>query len=224
MEGVVTAADTGKPLAGMLVERDADGTARRHADLHAHRCGRAFPRQRQGGRDVFCHRFSAPDSGYLAESVCGEHWPQDAEELVEDFKLARGVLVHGRVLDDASGKPIAGASVEYHIRRKTRIARRRTAIRSYEFRNPALTDKEGRFTLTGLSGAGCLTVETPERVYLRRPLAGEGVPQGRAMPMGYTPINMAPLAASNQEVVIRLSAAAPSRSRRSGPTASACHR
>ncbi len=204
VEGIVTTADTGKPLAGVLVEvtpmdRHGGMPILTHTDATGH-----FRVSDKAGEHYFITVFPLPDSGYLAESVCGERWPQGAKSFVQDFKLARGALVQGRVLNNASGKPIAGASVEYHPSPKNPNSKTANRDRDYEFRNPVLTDGEGRFELTGLEGAGYLTVETPERIYIRKPLSEGQDYHSRVMPMGYTVIDGAPQAASNEEVVIRL--------------------
>jgi beta-lactamase regulating signal transducer with metallopeptidase domain/protocatechuate 3,4-dioxygenase beta subunit len=204
VEGRVTAADTGKPLAGVLVEvipmnrHGGEGIYTR-TDAAGH-----FYVSDKAGEHYYVTVFPLPDAGYLAESGCVNGWPQGAKSLVQDFKLARGVLMHGRVVDGASGEPIPGASVEYHASPNNPNRKTANRDRSYEFRNSAITDNEGRFKLTGLGGAGYLTVETPERIYIRKSLAERGGSAERAMPMGYTPVEVWPLAAANQEVVVRL--------------------
>jgi beta-lactamase regulating signal transducer with metallopeptidase domain/protocatechuate 3,4-dioxygenase beta subunit len=204
VEGVVTAADTGKPLAGVPVSvtpmnRHGGGAAGTQTDAAGH-----FRVSDKVGEMYFVHVSPRPDSGYLSQYVHVARWPQGAKTLVCDFKLARGALIHGRVLDGASGEPIAGASVEYHPSPKNPNLKTGNRGTSYEFRNPVLTDGEGRFKLVGLQGAGYLTVETPQRIYIRKPLEEEQDPNARAMPMGYTPIDLAPPAGANKEVVIRL--------------------
>jgi hypothetical protein len=209
VEGLVTAADTGNPLSAVLVTVDP---MNRHGgmDICTHTDAAGHYRvSDKAGETYFITVDPPPDSGYLGEYAHCDRWPKDAQSLVQDFKLPRGILVHGRVLDGATGKPVAGASVQYQPARKNPNdsppknpgPKAVGSELSYEYRNPVLTDAEGRFTLTVLKGAGYLSVETPERIYVRKPSA-EGGYALRSMPMGYTPIDAAP--AFNGEVIIRL--------------------
>lgn len=152
VEGLVTASDTGKPLADVLVcvtsmDRHGGMGIYTHTDAAGHFCVND-----KAGETYFITVYPPPELGYMAESVCGEKWPKGAKSFVQDFKLARGVVISGRVLDDSDGKPIAGASVEYHPSQKN--PNRKTAIRdrSYEYRSPVFTNSDGRFALTGLAG------------------------------------------------------------------------
>jgi RNA polymerase sigma factor (sigma-70 family) len=103
VEGVVTAEDTGKPLAGALL-RPWSGEPLRTDDK-----GRFHFRPQLEGT----HRIevTAPDGQpYLPLEVTAD-WPKRAVRHEVNLALPRGVLVRGKVTDAASGKPIAGAVI-----------------------------------------------------------------------------------------------------------------
>jgi hypothetical protein len=126
--------------------------------------------------------------------------PQGA---VRDIRLDRCPIIRGRALDGETGRPIPGASVVY------RPSRANTAHnQEYLYDNAVLTDPEGRFALTVLSGPGYLLVEVPDRSYLRSADVGRlrvNEPFGSApgRPSGLTEI-MAPPAGTPEEIVIRM--------------------
>jgi beta-lactamase regulating signal transducer with metallopeptidase domain len=164
VQGVVTDAETGKPLAGMLVE--------------------VVPMQRHGGRSLTTrtdeqgrYRVNGPqgesywfsahppgDSGYLGVEVDDSRgWPPGAKFLEKNFALKKGRVIRGQVTDAESGKPVAGAAVVYRPKRDNP-----NRVRNTSFNNPVLTDAAGRFALTGYAGAGFVLVEAPGADYVRR--------------------------------------------------------
>ncbi len=159
VEGIVTAADTGKPLANVLVNVTPMGR-QGGMEVNTHTDSRGYYRvSDRAGSMWWVAAYPSPDSGYFAMAKNIEHWPAGAVTLVHDFALPHGKLIHGRVLDGQTGKAIAGASVEYHASRKNALNKSVSEGSEYEFRSPILTDDEGRFQLAALSGPGYLTVE-----------------------------------------------------------------
>ena len=47
-------------------------------------------------------------SGYLSVGKAQQGWPAGAKSLVVDFKLTRGKVLRGRVIDAGTGRPVAG--------------------------------------------------------------------------------------------------------------------
>jgi hypothetical protein len=155
VKGRVTDKETGEPLSGMLVEMmpfrangaqtfrtrtDADGRYRvsgHHADSY------------------WTTVYPPPDSGYIAFQE-RRSWPAGARALEINFALARGKLIRGRVVHTESGKPIAGAVVVYEPGRGNP-----NDLKGYDLNNPTLADDQGRFSITGIAGAGFLLVEAP---------------------------------------------------------------
>jgi beta-lactamase regulating signal transducer with metallopeptidase domain len=203
VEGVVTAADTGKPMANVLVDvipmgRHGGRSVYTHTDTRGH-----YRVSDRAGSSWGVEAYPPADSGYLAVTKSFDRWPTGATTLVHDIALPRGKVIHGRLLDGQTGKPIAGASVEYHVSRNNVFTKSHLGRSDYEFRNPVLTDEDGRFQLASLSGPGFLTIETADRAYMRKPLTDTNRFE-RAMPMGYTPVDVPILGDLKNEVLIRL--------------------
>jgi beta-lactamase regulating signal transducer with metallopeptidase domain len=102
--GRVTFADTGRPVPHAVVstgpyhfEADADGRYR-------------VPTW-SGRTNRFGVRAQSPDGApYLLAMKQGE-WPKGAVEQSADVALPRGVVVHGKVTEEGTGRPVAGAVV-----------------------------------------------------------------------------------------------------------------
>jgi RNA polymerase sigma factor (sigma-70 family) len=103
VEGVVTAADTGKPVPGALV-RPVWGDAVRTDDKGRYRVKPGL----EGSHRI---EVMPPDSEpYLPVETTAE-WPKGAVRHELNLTLPRGVLVRGKVTEGASGKPIDGAVI-----------------------------------------------------------------------------------------------------------------
>ena len=200
--GVVRAADTGKPLSGVLLWEFSVST---NAFWHGSGC--VFVRtDRQGRYRLNCHEwkdyspslYPPPDSGYLAMNTRIEDGPKGP---VKDIRLDRGVIIRGRVLDGETEAPIPGASVVYRPSRANSSHKQH-----YLYQHPVLTDTEGRFAMTGLSGPGYLLAETADRAYLRSANVGQMLSSrsARPKPSGLTEINVPANGPMEKEVVIRL--------------------
>jgi hypothetical protein len=81
--------------------------------------------------------------------------------LTADIEMVRGLTVRGKVVDQATGKPIAGARLEYvpvypnqHINKKI--------AGSWSPRSEATTAADGSYTLTVLPGQGLIGVTGPK--------------------------------------------------------------
>lgn len=155
VQGRVTDKRTGKPLSGILVEMspfrgNSAQTFRTHTD--------ADGRYRVSGHLATQYAttvYPPPDSGYIAiEDRRG--WPAGAKTLNVDFALPRGKLIRGRVVHAETGDPIPGSVVVYEPARGNP-----NDLSGYNLNNPTLVDDQGRFTITGLAGAGFLLVEAP---------------------------------------------------------------
>jgi 5-hydroxyisourate hydrolase-like protein (transthyretin family) len=155
VQGRVTDKDTGKPLAGMLVEM---APFRNHSTQTFRTRTGADGRYRVSGHvaDQYATTvYPPPDSGYIAIAV-RRPWPAGAKTLDVDFALPRGKLIRGRVVHAETGELIVGAVVVYEPGRGNP-----NDLRGYELNNPTLADKQGRFAVTGLAGSGFLLVEAP---------------------------------------------------------------
>src|SRR5262249_33050050 len=76
------------------------------------------------------------------------------------------VLIRGKVTEAESGKPVAGARVEYWPRRKDNPFYRRDVLDLFAQINVGKTDADGSFQLALLPGPGHLLVRGPTPDYL----------------------------------------------------------
>jgi hypothetical protein len=92
------------------------------------------------------------------------NWPKGAVRQAVEFKLKRGVPVHGRVTEEASSKPVPGALVSYAMtRRADRLYRDFQSLLC-----EAVTDRDGNFQIVVPPGPGHLLVRaaTPDYLHL----------------------------------------------------------
>src|SRR5262249_6623540 len=106
IKGRVTYADTGKPVphAPLIVMSRGLET-----DFEADADGR-FRINPVSGSAYFVHAYPPAGEPYLTMSQRLD-WPKGGIEQSLDLALPRGVSIHGRVTEESSGKPIAGATV-----------------------------------------------------------------------------------------------------------------
>jgi RNA polymerase sigma factor (sigma-70 family) len=189
LRGVVTAADTGKPLPGVFLDIQADapnglffGEARTDEQGRYQMPGPAGLSNYQVGA------YPPPDSGYLAlRGGRGGKWPAGAQLIEVSFVLPRGRLIRGTVFDGDTKKPLAGVSIVYEPHKDNQ----RFWNKPYDLVSPVLTDKEGRFTITGLTGKGFLLAEGPSVEYVRTMLPWrEGLLRGDRYLHGYAKVNV----------------------------------
>lgn len=183
--GRVTDKATGKPLADIAVEMIP---MRSHGG-HSFR-GRtdADGRYRISGHwtDRTYHTTVYPpaNSGYLDAVDVQQDWPAGAKELVKDFALEKSQVVTGRVIDQATKQPVAGAAVVYQPEPKNSDKDGKR-----DFRNPTVTDEQGRFSITALPGPGSLSVESPDGRTMRI-RAGKLRYRRTAFPHGHVKIDV----------------------------------
>ena len=162
MTGVVTDKETGKPLAGVLVEMSPSTMRNRYGGNNRFLPGRTHPAATAPPGLPETPTVSPPTpiprSGYIPIKKTRNEWPAGAKVLEIDLALpkSQGSILRGRVVEAGSGRPVAGASVIYEPGRGNPHNRD-----EYDFGNPVLTDGEGNFALTVLPGKGRLAVEAP---------------------------------------------------------------
>jgi len=200
VEGSVTAADSGKPLANVVVTvLDSKG--------YPAPGGTYTLTDPEGRYRVSRHRdkyysltfYPPPDSGYLVASASAEGGQEGAQSVTANVRLKRGGIIRGQVVEADTGRPIWGASVIYLRRDPSAVFEHRT--------NPALTDQQGRFAVTGRRGPGCLSVETPNRCY-RRSADVHTILKDRDNSWPLSPMHLIPIEVPSkgdlENVVIRL--------------------
>jgi RNA polymerase sigma factor (sigma-70 family) len=115
LEGRITAADTGLPLANVRLSvwwegADAGGLLSGVAgrtDAAGRFRLRPFP-----GQQLSLRVYPPGDSPYLSATKT-LRWPAGAERFEVSLALRRGVLVRGRVTEEGSGRPVPDAEVLY---------------------------------------------------------------------------------------------------------------
>jgi RNA polymerase sigma factor (sigma-70 family) len=189
VRGVVTAADTGKPLPSVFLDIQAGLLGAFYGEARTDEQGRYRMPGPAGRGDYQVGAYPPPDSGYLAiRSWRGGKWPAGARFITVDFKLPRGRLIRGTVIDADTRKPLAGVGIVYESHRDNQHF---WANPKYDLFHPTLTDKEGRFTITGLPGQGLLLAEEGTGNYVRTMLPWrEGPIRGDLYVHGYAKVNV----------------------------------
>jgi hypothetical protein len=144
VEGRVVYEDTGKPAAGAQVTvwpaysgRENEGTAdaRGQFSVNCYQTQTVRMRVAAAGQDPYLS---------ITRQVS---WPKGAVRIKVDFAVPRGVRLRGHVVDQTSGKPIAGAALSFL---------------PLQSNNPARPKGLADFTYTGTSGTdGAFTTDVP---------------------------------------------------------------
>ncbi len=169
--GVITDKQTGKPLAGVLVEMLPARMTNRYGGMtptlvKTDASGR-YRAAGASGDNYWVSVFPEPGSGYLPLLKRDNRWPSGMKVLTIDLALPRGRVVRGRVVEGHQARPVPDASVIYQPGPNNPHD-----SGNYEFRNPVLTDSDGNFALTALPGKGLLAVEAAEPDFIRVPITG----------------------------------------------------
>jgi RNA polymerase sigma factor (sigma-70 family) len=163
--GRVTDGTTGRPLAGVNVVGDVAGPhwfenfARTTTDA----AGKFTLHGVAKADKVRLFVSAAEDQPYLPyyTTVAGQ---PGLTEIAADLKLTRGVRVKGRVVEKGSGKPVAGAALQY-----TALADNKHYAKWMGDRQAAaggvanITGADGRFEFTALPGAGVVLAQGETR-------------------------------------------------------------
>jgi RNA polymerase sigma factor (sigma-70 family) len=198
LHGIVTDSKTRTPVSDVLVRvgaGPATGTARTDARGRFGVEGLSTAPDRSYSVELF----PGPGSGYIALDQTRLPWPAGQKILEKEFTLARGRVVRGTVTEAETHRPLSGVSVVY------RPARGNPHNRGgFTFDTPVLSDRQGRFTLTGLPGEGFLVVHAPSRDYVRVGLPAEAVRDPQATFVhGFARVALAEAEAPPVHIVLR---------------------
>jgi RNA polymerase sigma factor (sigma-70 family) len=173
MEGRIIAADTGRPIPDAAISVAAS-------------------RDRFG--DMYITHFRADDEGrYTANPSPGRYfrvsayppegqpylipesefaWTKGTVKRTLDFRLTRGVLIRGRVTDEKTGLPLAGASVQYlGARTPDGVIDGSQAV--------AASKDDGSFQIAVLPGKGHLFVYGPTADYVLESIGSQMIYRGQ---------------------------------------------
>jgi RNA polymerase sigma factor (sigma-70 family) len=146
-------------------------------------------------------------------------WPQGAVKHEIEVKLPRGVLVRGRVTEAQSGRPVAGAGVQFLPREVDNPNRRPNVLTQWD--NLAASGADGSFRLAVPPGPGHLLVSGPGRDFVQEEAGRRAVTVGkpgghRLHADGLVPLDLAP-GAGPTDVAVRLRRGVSVRGRLLGP-------
>src|SRR5262249_20015530 len=161
--GRVTDADTGRPVPHALITGDlrlheADGEGRFRVPMVG------LPLATR-----FAVSARSPDGAPYLGVTKQDEWPKGAIEHRVDLSLPRGVVVRGKVVEEGTGRPVAGAIVQL-------------SSNSAPFRAigaPAATAADGAYRVAGPPGPGYVVVRGPSDDYVPREFVDSEGPLNR---------------------------------------------
>ncbi len=159
VNGRVTDAETGRPVSHALVKVDLIHLA---ADAE----GR-FRAQAPVDERVSVMAQGAEGAPYLiANSLIT--WPKGAVEQTVDLALNRGVVVHGKITEEGTGRPVAGAVVRF-------APNPAAAPGPFQgIATPAASCPDGTYRVAAPIGPGYLVVQGPDDDYVLREFGAQG--------------------------------------------------
>ncbi len=108
---------------------------------------------------------------YLGTSTATFDWPRGAVEHRVDLPLRRGALIRGKVVEEGSGRPVAGARISFGTRRKDEP--------NGASSGHAESGQDGSFQFAALPAAGYLIVLAPTDDYVLQTIGDRMVREGR---------------------------------------------
>jgi RNA polymerase sigma factor (sigma-70 family) len=104
-------------------------------------------------------------------------WPRGAVQHSIDVKVPRGVLVRGKVTEARSGRPVAGAGVQFVPREVDNPNSRPNVLTGWQA--VAASGKDGSFRLAALPGPGHLVVSGPGLDFIHEEVGDRVLTQGK---------------------------------------------
>jgi len=196
--GRVTYADNGKPVPHAPLEVST-GLAFTHFEADGEGRFRVNP----SPGDRFSLTTQSPDGQPYLMVTKRIDWPKGAVEQSVDLSLPRGVVIVGKVTEEGSRKPVAGAVVRF-----TPYQAGNTNPLAWS--GPSTTGSDGSFRLAAPPGPGYVVTQGPSEDYVLREMSANGgfyVARPGSMPFyahAYTFLDLKPESAGQEvNVVIR---------------------
>ncbi len=170
--GRVTYEDTGTPVPRAVLHASA-AVGRGFMPVEARTDAQGRFRANTSPTDRYVVTAYPPPDGLPYLSVSREFdWPKAAVEHVVDLALPRGVLVTGKVTEEGSGNPVAGASLSAisHLERQEKTKNGSPVIESAA---------DGSFRLAAVPTPGYVSVVGPTDDYVFQAVDGGMVDAGR---------------------------------------------
>jgi RNA polymerase sigma factor (sigma-70 family) len=208
LEGRVTEADSGRPLAGVQLVAEVNDlksdTLPNGVEARTDADGRFRLRPFPG--EYYNLRFYPPAGSPYLVAHKRLRWPAGAERQQLWLALQRGVLVQGRVIEAGSRRPVAGAAVDYAPGQSVRRALEPDpADRSLWWQTTDVSSgPDGSFALAVFPGQGRLLIRGPTADYLHLEISDDQLIRGRpCFADALVRLNLPP-AASGHRVVAAL--------------------
>jgi RNA polymerase sigma factor (sigma-70 family) len=183
--GRVTYGDTGKPVVHAKVAVQAGGPKPRPLSFFETDADGRFRVNPPSGDRYHIAAWPPPGQPYLILSRALD-WPKGALEQSLDVVIPRGVAVQGKVTEEGSGKPIAGAALSFVSRAGPRGNDGSSASA------PGYTAGDGSFQLGALPGQGTLFVTGPSDDFVLQALGKPVFDTGRSAGLStYSHANLA---------------------------------
>jgi RNA polymerase sigma factor (sigma-70 family) len=174
IEGRVTCGDSGQPAANVEVRAWGRGSRVRTDREGRFRLNSARGPLSSGEEKGILMAFP-PEGEPYCNTQKEFRWPKGVVKHTLDLALPRGSLVRGKVTDEGTGKPVAGAQVRYFAQQDNPILNLAGAG-PYNFangRDMVATGADGTFRITGLPGRGYLLIEGPDADFVLRENGGQ---------------------------------------------------
>jgi RNA polymerase sigma factor (sigma-70 family) len=172
INGRVSYADTGKPVHhALIIVWTPEGTAPHPINLETDADGRFRVNPTPGDR--LSIMAAPPDGQPYLSAYAPFSWSKGTVESSLKLALPRGVLIRGKVTQEGSGKPVAGATVMF-VRAGASLASRSNGLS-----RPAETRPDGSFQLAVVPQPGHLAIQAPSDQYVLREMGYDLFFQGR---------------------------------------------
>ncbi len=172
LTGRVTYADTGKPVphAALEVRSSYGRAAVIISEFETDAEGRFHFNPPPADRLYTIIAFPPQGQPYLT-NYARIDWPKGALEQKADLALPRGVLIHGKVTEEGSGKPVAGATVNFW-KRGPRVYQDGGSL-------TVETAADGSFQLGVKPSPGYLLIKGPSDDYVLQAIGSQMLLQGQ---------------------------------------------
>ncbi|MEX2142422.1 MAG: M56 family metallopeptidase [Pirellulales bacterium] len=121
--------------------------------------------------------YAPQNEPYLTRELKNIAWDAGKRAKEVNVTLPRGVMVRGQVLEEGSGQPVAGASIQY-VPERANNPNVRDDIRT-GWQGNEVSDEQGRFAMVVLPGPGRLLVHGQEDKYVLRETSSSELYFGR---------------------------------------------
>ena len=181
IEGRVLAADTGQPIPNAIVAAGTDVDSEFARGFHTGKfradAGGRFSINPMIGSNYTLGAFPPAGQPYLIhqEKLA---WTKGAVKMTHDITLPRGVILRGKVVEQGTGRPLAGSSIQFFP-----IPPRKDVLDGWEA--IVASGQDGSFEIVVPGGKGHLLVFGPTSDYILEKIGGYTLRSGKVGGMPY---------------------------------------